>query len=142
MKLLLYITLISLKLTTGFGQTTQKLIIYKHFVPAGTTMMLVAAFNNPSNYNLGIDTTNINSSPIISIQEWNGLLNRARVKKHHQMKIGGVDWAGEMYFQKEKHFFVMCYPYVIMDLTSRMNYWLAEGDKHAFDERLSLLKNK
>jgi hypothetical protein len=142
MKLLLYTILISLKLTTVLGQTTQKLVVYKKFAHAGTTMMLVGAFNKPSSYNLGIDTTNINTSPIISTQEWNGLLARSRVKKHHQMKIGGVDWAGEMYLQKERHFFIMCYPYVIMDLTARKNYWLAEGDKHVFDERLSQLKDR
>jgi hypothetical protein len=139
MKLPLYIILISLKLTTVLGQTTQKLVIYKKFARAGTTMMLLGAFGDPRSY---VDTTNINTTPIISAQEWDGLLARSKVKKHHQMKIGGIDWAGEMFLQNEKHSFVMCYPYVVMDLTARKNYWLAEEDKHVFDERIAQLKSR
>ncbi|MGY2134283.1 hypothetical protein ACW9KT_18770 [Hymenobacter sp. HD11105] len=136
MKAFLCLALLSLPLTTAFGQSPQKLIIYKKFVPAGTTMRLLGAFRQPSQ---GVDTTNTNRARLISLQEWDGLLARARVRKHRQMKISGVEWAGEMLVQQQRHFFLVCSPNLIIDLTARVNYWLAAPDHQTLDARLSLL---
>ena len=135
---IMFLLMALLKLTSSLGQSFSKLVVYKRFHRAGTTIGLLSSFGKNSTD--GVDTVNINYPVIIDTYEWNGLLVRAKKKKHHQMKIGGVNWAGEMSHGKQKHYFVLCYPYVIIDLTARINYWLAEADRHSLDRQIIALQ--
>ena len=137
---IVFLLMALLKLTSSLGQSFSELVVYKRFHRAGTTIGLLNSFGKNSTG--GVDTANINYPVIIDIYAWNGLLVRAKQKKHHQMKIGGVNWAGEMSYGEQKHYFVLCYPYVIIDLTARINYWLAEADRHSLDRQIIALQTQ
>lgn len=125
------------------AQSVEKISVYKKFFKGGKTMGLTFAFHDPKYYGSIIDTTNINSSSIISIADFNRLLLTAKKKKHHQMKIAGIRFAGEMTIKGQKHFYLYMYPEAIIDLTDRINYLIDIDNQHIIDDKLmTLSKNQ
>ncbi|PSR55288.1 hypothetical protein AHMF7605_18150 [Adhaeribacter arboris] len=108
----------------------EKLKIYKHFFKGGSTMRLVNAFKYPASHAGIVDTTNINLNSLIPIQDWNDILYSAKKSKHHQMKIGGIVFAGEMKMANKVHYFIVARPDLIVDLTDRMNYRMDNKSKN------------
>lgn len=106
-------------------------------------MGLTFAFHDPKYYGAIIDTTNINSSSIISIADFNRLLLTAKKRKHYQMKIAGIRFAGEMTIKGQKHFYLYMYPEAIIDLTDRITYLIEFNEQHSIDNKiLALFKDQ
>lgn len=102
--------------------TDKDIKMYKSFLKAGTTMGLLAAFLHPEKWKSVVDTTlaeNISKETTNHIIE---LFNSKDVRKHHQQKIGGVLFGGEVMYGGQKHYFIFCEGNILIDLTARLTY--------------------
>ncbi|GEM_PF-2698847 len=117
--------------------TIYKIVIYKNFWNAGTTNSVLNMFKDPRIYK--IDTTNVNCD-LISTNAFEQILKVAKKRKHFQMKITGISFAGELLIGQHTHFFVVCSTSLIIDLTDKINYVVqSEEDKKALNEMIRLL---
>jgi hypothetical protein len=120
------------------AQVVERATVFKKFLPANTTMGFVSAF---SRLPTPVDTTNV-TSELLTPADFTTLLATARQKKHHQMKIAGVRFAGLMQIDGQQHRYLYCGPTLLIDLTSRVNYWLAPATAAAFDTKSKRLPFK
>lgn len=143
MKNLFIMALLFARFSNVGAQSVEEITIYKEFFKGGKTMGLTFAFHDPKYYGAIIDTTNINSSSIISIADFNRLLLTAKKRKHYQMKIAGIRFAGEMTIKGQKHFYLYMYPEAIIDLTDRITYLIEFNEQHSIDNKiLALFKDQ
>ncbi len=93
--------------------------IYKRFKRAGTTADIRYNFWRPDP---GIcDTTRIPANNI----NWSTILSTSRRRLFFQHKEAGIQFAGEMYINGSKHFFIYCNsrpPAFIEDFTAKKTY--------------------
>jgi hypothetical protein len=113
------------------AQVVENATVFRKFWRNQTTMGFISAFSRPPSL---IDTSNVNSG-IMTPADFTQLLATARSKKHHQMKIGGVRFAGLMQINGQQHRYLYCGPTLLIDLTSRVNYWLEPAVAAAFDTK-------
>jgi hypothetical protein len=121
------------------AQVLEKATVFRKFWSGQTTMGFISALHLPSAY---VDTTNVNASGLLTPTDFTQLLATARQKKHHQMKIGGVRFAGLMQIDGQQHQYLYCGPTLLIDLTSRVNYWLEPATSAAFDTKSKQLSFK
>jgi hypothetical protein len=110
---------------TNAQNTIEKLVVYRSFWRGGTTTMVSSIFKEPVKYS--IDTTNVNIGTNIFLNEFGIILSKSKQKKHYQQKISGIDVAGEFWLnQSDKHFFIICLPNLLIDITNKKEYKIAD----------------
>jgi hypothetical protein len=110
---------------TKAQNTIEKLVVYKSFWRGGTTARVSSMFKEPAKNS--IDTTNINIGVDIFLNEFGIILSKSKQKKHFQQKIAGIEIAGEFWYnQSEKHFFIICLPNLLIDITNRKEYRITD----------------
>jgi hypothetical protein len=110
---------------TKAQNTIEKLVVYKSFWRGGTTAAVSGMFKEPAKYS--IDTTNVNIGTDIFLNEFGVILNKAKRNKHFQQKIAGIEIAGEFWLnQSDKHFFIICLPNLLIDITSKREYRITD----------------
>ena len=114
------------------AQVLEKATVFRKFLRGQTTMGFISDFHHPSAY---VDTTNVNARGLLTPADFTQLLATARQRKHHQMKIGGVRFAGLIQIEGQQHQYLYCGPTLLIDLTSRVNYWLEPATAAAFDAK-------
>lgn len=97
-------------------------LVFKEFYKAGSTTLLTNVFIDPMKYN--VDTAKITVEKQ-DIENFETLLNNAKIKKHVQMKIN-VELALVIEIDKKDHYFIISTPELIIDLVSKQNYVLKE----------------
>lgn len=103
--------------------------IYKKFLRAGSTNLIINAFKNPQDYAELLDTTKVKTLTLKEEETWNAVLHRAGKRKHRQMKIGKIFFSGEMYDESGcKHFYAVCSSTLVIDFTSKRNYYIPKED--------------
>ena len=135
LSLLLLVVLFS-SFTGARPLPVSQVIVYRHFHRAGTTMMLLSCFHHPGTCS---DTSNVNTPSLITPADFSTLMDKAKRKKHHQTKVVGISFAGEMMINGKKHFYVFCQPYLLIDMTERVNYWLAPSDSISLASKIKQL---
>jgi hypothetical protein len=117
------------------AQVVEKATVFKKFLPAQTTMGFLSDF---SRLPFPVDINNVNRELLLPA-DFTNLLATARKKKHHQMKIAGVRFAGLMQIDGQQHRYLYCGPTLLIDLTSRVNYWLEPATAAAFHTKTKQL---
>ncbi len=110
--------------------TIQKVVIYKHFRRAGSTAEVSSTF-----YYKYVDEIDTNKHPIselINKTKFADILNRAKASKHYPRKIGGIALGGEFYDHTNKHYFIICSPQYVVDMSSKINYAIENTDDQKF----------
>ena len=111
-------------ITTNAQTKVEKLIVYKSFWVAGTTVSICNMFKNPTEYK--IDTSNINTKDDSFIEEFSEIIAKSKRRKHSQQKLT-IDLAGEFWINKsDRHFFIVCLPDLIIDMSKRTEYRLTD----------------
>jgi hypothetical protein len=106
---------------TKAQNTVEKLVVYKSFWRGGTTAKISSMFKEPEKNS--IDTTNINIGVDMFLNEFGIILTKSIQKKHSQQKIAGIEIAGEFWLnQSDKHFFIICLPNLLIDITNKKEY--------------------
>jgi hypothetical protein len=131
-----------MSLTLGLGfvstgakaQVVDKVTVYRHFPKGGKTAGLTSLSDHPENKTL-VDTSNVNRQNQLTPADFTQLLKTAKKKKHFQQKIAGAVFAGKMSVDQQSHSYLYCGPAVLIDLTARINYWLAPAAAAAFDAK-------
>lgn len=99
----------------------EKITVYQKFCKGGTTTSVLYMFEHPQIPI--VDTTNINTGTSKFIHEFDMILSQSKRKKHYQQKIIGIDVAGEFWVnQSDKHFFIICLPNLLIDMTDKKEY--------------------
>ncbi len=98
--------------------------LYNKFLAGGSTTGLLGAFNNPATYG-SIDTT-IYKLTKKELLEWTNSLSTSKSRRHWQMKIAGIEYAGEIYLDGgPKHFFIyLASVKLLIDLAGKREYLL------------------
>jgi hypothetical protein len=110
---------------TKAQNTIEKLVVYKSFWRGGTTTMVSSMFKESHRYS--IDTTNINIGTNMFLNEFGIILSKSKQNKHYQQKIAGIEIAGEFWLnQSDKHFFIICLPNLLIDITSKKEYRITD----------------
>jgi hypothetical protein len=110
---------------TKAQNTIEKLVVYKSFWRGGTTTMVSSMFKEPTLHS--IDTTNINIGANMFLNQFGMILSKSKQKKHFQQKIAGIEIAGEFWLNKsDKHFFIICLPNLLIDITNRKEYRITD----------------
>jgi hypothetical protein len=105
--------------------TIEKLVVYKSFRRAGTTAAVSGMFKEPAKHS--IDTANVNVGTDIFLNEFSVILNKSKRNKHLQQKIAGIEIAGEFWLnQSDKHFFIICFPDLLIDFTDKREYRITD----------------
>jgi hypothetical protein len=118
------------------AQIVEKATVFRKFSHGQTTMGFMNAFSQPPSF---VDTSNVNKG-LLRPADFTRLLATARQKKHHQMKIAGVRFAGLMQIDGQQHRYLYCGPTLLIDLTTRVNYWLAPATATVFDSKSQQLQ--
>lgn len=115
-----------------------KLVVYKSFWKGGTTTMISNIFKNPIANS--VDTTNLNIGTNMFLNEFEAILHKSKQKKHHQQKIAGINIAGEFWLnQSDKHFFIICSPNILIDITNKKEFVIT--DKQLLAQMHSWINN-
>lgn len=102
-----------------------KIVVYKSFWKGGTTAMISAMFKDPLAHS--VDTTNINIGTNLFLNEFESILLKSKQVKHRQQKISGISVAGEFWYnQSDKHFFIICLPDLLIDISTRKEYRITD----------------
>ena len=103
----------------------EKLVVYKKFCRGETTTGILYMFKHaPIPI---IDTTNVNTETDMFLNEFSIILTKSKQSKHFQQKIAGIEIAGEFWFnQLDKHFFIICLPNLLIDITNRKEYRITD----------------
>jgi hypothetical protein len=116
---------LSIFIPTKAQNTIGKLVVYKKFCKGETTIGILYMFNHPKMP--FVDTTNINTTTNMFLNEFGLILSKTKQNKHFQQKITGIDIAGEFWLnQSDKHFFIICLPNRLIDITNRKEYKITE----------------
>ena len=126
----------------GSPPSVSKVVVYKHFLPGGSTTGLAIAFRRPADYPGSIDTADLNRAALVRGADFGRLLAEAKRKKHYPMKIAGIQFAGQMVMSGVPHAFLYCPPYVLIDLTERVNYLLPRESQPRWEAQFSALLGK
>ena len=121
------------------GLPVSKVVVYTRFLPAGSTMGLANAFLHPADYGAAIDTANLNRAALLSGADFSRLLAEAKPTKHHQMKIAGIQCAGQLVLFGVPHAFLYCPPAALIDLTERVNYLIPRDRQSRWEATFSVL---
>jgi len=111
-------------ISTKAQNTIEQLVIYKSFWHGGTTAMISSMFKDPIKYS--IDTTNINIVKNMFLNEFNKILSETKSKKQYQQKITGINIAGEFWINSKCHFFIICEPNLLIDITNKKKYKITD----------------
>lgn len=99
----------------------EKIVSYRSFYKAGTTALLKNVFEFPLRYNIDTAFKYVKDK---DIDDFEYILNNAKVCKHKQMKIN-VDLALIVTILNKEHYFIISESsYIIVDLTTNLNYKL------------------
>lgn len=124
-KILFILLCMFIFISTEAQNPIEKLVVYKSFWRGGTTTTISSMFNDPKKYS--IDTTNINIGEDMFLNEFGVILSKSKQKKHWQQKIAGIKVAGEFWFnQSDKHFFIICLPNLLIDITNKREYRITD----------------
>lgn len=103
-----------------------KVYVYNKFLLNGSTNNILNAFEFPIERKID---TSLNHKINIDVRHLSELLEHSkRAKRHHQQKLGGATFAGELYDNlNKKHFFVYYEEAkLLIDFTDKIEYWLKE----------------
>ena len=116
---LIFIYVFMLFTSMNAQNAVDKLVVYKKFYKAGTTARILSAFEHP--VECLVDTANINSQNAF-LNEFSLILSNTERRKHFHRKMGSIIAAGEFRLDLVDHYFIVCFPNLIIDLTDKKEY--------------------
>lgn len=118
---ILFILCMFISIPAKAQNEVERIVVYKRFCRGATTIGALHMFKHPQMPI--VDTTNINTGANKFLNEFGMILSQSKRKKHYQQKITGIDVAGEFWFnQSDKHFFIICLPNLLIDITDKKEY--------------------